>query len=100
MGRLGDLLELIETAPVGVHTLTGSLWRWTHHERARVAVDGDDDVLQTRLEHRTRGVPVVTTYASAVEAFRVLDGRARGFAVGRASPDLATLGLRSGARPS
>jgi hypothetical protein len=39
MGRLGDLLELIETAPVGVRTLTGSLWQWTHHERARRAIE-------------------------------------------------------------
>jgi hypothetical protein len=39
MGRLGDLLELLETAPVGVRTLTGSLWRWTHYERARRAVE-------------------------------------------------------------
>ena len=39
MGRLGDLLELIDSAPLGVHTLGGTLWRWTHHERTRRAVE-------------------------------------------------------------
>jgi hypothetical protein len=37
MGRKGDLLELIDGAPMGVHTLTGSMWKWTHHERSRRA---------------------------------------------------------------
>jgi hypothetical protein len=39
MDRLGNLLELIETAPVGLRTLTGSLWHWTHLERSRWAID-------------------------------------------------------------
>ena len=34
MGRKGDLLELIDGAPIGVHSLTGSIWKWTHHERS------------------------------------------------------------------
>ncbi len=37
MGRKGDLLELIDGAPVGVTTLTGSVWKWTHHERSQRA---------------------------------------------------------------
>ncbi len=37
MGRKGDLLELIDGAPVGVRTLTGSVWKWTHHERSQRA---------------------------------------------------------------
>ena len=37
MGRKGDLLELMDGAPIGVHTLTGSMWKWTHHERSRRA---------------------------------------------------------------
>jgi|GEM_PF-1400113 len=37
MGRKGDLLELIEGAPIGVRTITGSMWKWTHHERSRRA---------------------------------------------------------------
>jgi hypothetical protein len=39
MGLKGDLLELIDRAPVGLHTLSGSLWRWTHNPRARQAFD-------------------------------------------------------------
>lgn len=35
MGRKGDLLELIDGAPIGVRTLTGSVWKWTHHERSQ-----------------------------------------------------------------
>lgn len=38
MGRKGDFLELLDAAPVGVATLTGSLWRWTHHERSQRAM--------------------------------------------------------------
>jgi hypothetical protein len=37
MGRKGDLLELIDGAPIGVRTLTGSVWKWTHHERSQRA---------------------------------------------------------------
>ena len=37
MGRKGDLLELIDGSPVGVDTLTGSVWKWTHHERMQRA---------------------------------------------------------------
>ena len=37
MGSKGDLLELIDGAPIGVHTLSASIWKWTHHERARKA---------------------------------------------------------------
>jgi len=37
MGRKGDLLELIDGAPIGVTTLTGSIWKWTHHERSQRA---------------------------------------------------------------
>ena len=37
MGRKGDLLEPIDGAPRGVHTLTGSVWKWTHHERSQRA---------------------------------------------------------------
>jgi hypothetical protein len=33
MGLKGDLLELIDGAPVGLHTLTGAVWKWTHQER-------------------------------------------------------------------
>jgi hypothetical protein len=39
MGSKSDLLELIDGAPLAVHTLTGSLWTWSHHARARQAVD-------------------------------------------------------------
>jgi hypothetical protein len=35
MGRKGDLLELIDGAPVGVSTLTGSVWKWIHQERSQ-----------------------------------------------------------------
>jgi hypothetical protein len=38
MGRKGDLLELIDGAPIGVHTLTGSVWRWKHYERSQRAI--------------------------------------------------------------
>lgn len=38
MGCKGDLLELIDGAPLGVSTLSGSLWTWTHHERQRRAL--------------------------------------------------------------
>jgi maleate isomerase len=34
--------------------------------------DGDDDILRTRLQRRTNGVPVVTTCAAAVQALRAL----------------------------
>ena len=37
MGSKGDLLELIDDAPIGVSTLSGSVWKWTHHERSRRA---------------------------------------------------------------
>jgi outer membrane lipoprotein-sorting protein len=37
MGSKGDLLEVIDGAPIGVHTLTGSVWKWTHYERSRRA---------------------------------------------------------------
>lgn len=37
MGPKGDLFELIDGAPVGVTSLTGSVWRWTHHERSQRA---------------------------------------------------------------
>jgi outer membrane lipoprotein-sorting protein len=37
MGIKGNLLELIDGAPLGVHTLTGSVWKWTHHERSQRA---------------------------------------------------------------
>lgn len=37
MSRKGDLLELIDGAPLGVTSLTGSVWTWTHRERARRA---------------------------------------------------------------
>jgi len=37
MGRKGDLLELMDGAPIGVHTLSGAMWKWTHHERSRRA---------------------------------------------------------------
>ena len=37
MGLKGDLLELIDGAPMGVHGLSGSMWKWTHHERSRRA---------------------------------------------------------------
>jgi len=39
MGRKGDLLELIDGAPDGLSSLTGSIWKWTHHERSRRAVE-------------------------------------------------------------
>jgi len=39
MGRKGDLLELIDGAPRGVHTLTGSVWKWTHHERVQRGIE-------------------------------------------------------------
>ena len=38
MGPKGDLLELIDGAPVGVQSLSGSVWKWTHHERSQRAV--------------------------------------------------------------
>ena len=38
MGRKGDLLELIDGAPIGVRTLTGSVWKWTHRERYQRAI--------------------------------------------------------------
>lgn len=38
MGGRGDLLELIDDAPVGVTSLAGSVWKWTHHGRSRRAV--------------------------------------------------------------
>jgi outer membrane lipoprotein-sorting protein len=37
MGIKGDLLELIDGAPRGVHTLAGSVWKWTHQERSQRA---------------------------------------------------------------
>lgn len=39
MGRKGDLLELIEGAPGGLVSLSGSVWRWTHHERSLRATE-------------------------------------------------------------
>jgi len=39
MGRKGDLLELIDGAPGGIVALSGSVWRWTHHERSRKAIE-------------------------------------------------------------
>jgi outer membrane lipoprotein-sorting protein len=38
MGRKGDLLELIDGAPIGVRTLTGSVWKWTHPDRSQRAL--------------------------------------------------------------
>jgi len=37
MGRKGDLFELIDGSPIGVRTFSGSVWRWTHHERSQRA---------------------------------------------------------------
>ena len=39
MGRKGDLLELIDSAPAGLQSLSGSIWKWTHHPRARRAIE-------------------------------------------------------------
>jgi hypothetical protein len=39
MGKKGDCLELIESAPIGVDTLTASVWNWIHHERSRNAIE-------------------------------------------------------------
>jgi len=39
MGRKGDLLELIDDAPRGVTSLSGSVWRWTNRRRTREAYD-------------------------------------------------------------
>jgi hypothetical protein len=37
MGRKGDLLELIDEAPRGIASLSGSVWRWINNGRAREA---------------------------------------------------------------
>jgi outer membrane lipoprotein-sorting protein len=39
MGQMGDLMELVDGAPLGLRTLSGSLWKWTHHARSRRAID-------------------------------------------------------------
>lgn len=39
MGKKGDLLGLIDEAPVNLRTFEAALWTWHHHERARQAVD-------------------------------------------------------------
>lgn len=39
MGEKGDLLGLIDEAPVNLRTFEATLWTWRHHERARQAVD-------------------------------------------------------------
>lgn len=39
MGEKGDLLGLIDEAPVNLRTFEAALWTWRHHERARQAVD-------------------------------------------------------------
>ncbi|HWD50812.1 MAG TPA: hypothetical protein VG412_00320 [Acidimicrobiales bacterium] len=32
-------MELIDGAPAGLRSLRGSIWKWTHHERARRAIE-------------------------------------------------------------
>ena len=39
MGEKGDLLGLIDEAPVNLRTFEATLWTWRHHERARQAVE-------------------------------------------------------------
>ncbi len=39
MSRKGDLLELIDQAPVGLQTVEARLWRWTHNARTRQAIE-------------------------------------------------------------
>lgn len=39
MGQKGDLLELIDSAPIGLRSLSGSIWKWTHYERSRRAIE-------------------------------------------------------------
>jgi outer membrane lipoprotein-sorting protein len=37
--KRGDLYDLIDRAPVGLHSLRASLWKWTHHERSARAME-------------------------------------------------------------
>jgi hypothetical protein len=39
VGEKGDLLGLIDEAPVNLRTFGATLWTWLHHERACQAVD-------------------------------------------------------------
>ncbi len=53
MGRKGDLLELIDGSPNGLSSLTGSIWKWTHHERSRRAIEAVTRRINTNVSHAT-----------------------------------------------
>jgi outer membrane lipoprotein-sorting protein len=55
MGRKGDVLELIDGAPGGTVALSGSVWRWTHHERSRRAIETLTQRINVRMATATFG---------------------------------------------
>jgi hypothetical protein len=57
MGRKGDLLELIDSAPVGLRSLSGSIWKWSHHERARRAIEEVSRNVNSSVAHFGFGGP-------------------------------------------
>jgi hypothetical protein len=67
MGRMGDLLELIDAAPVGVRSLSGSLWKWTHHERTRRAIEEMAQRSGTTVSHFGFGGPIGETTDEHIE---------------------------------
>lgn len=61
MGRKGDLLELIDNAPIGLRSLSGSLWKWTHHARCRLAIDEISRSVNASVTHLGFGNPLGET---------------------------------------
>jgi hypothetical protein len=73
MGRKGDLLELIDGAPLGLQSLTGSLWKWRHNERFRQAVDHLSQRRGTSISHHIAiGGPVSETSDEHLRVWLVL----------------------------
>ncbi len=84
MGRKGDLLELIDGAPIGVSTLTGSVWIWMHRERSHRALmqraqpqDGSVSVAATERLKRSQREPASKVHSaqSLLGPERILHGR-------------------------
>ena len=61
MGVKGDFFELIDDAPHGLLSLSGSLWKWRHHERRRRAIAEMTRRGGGSVTHMGSGGPVTET---------------------------------------
>jgi len=77
MGRKGDLLELIDGAPIGVRTLTGSVWKWKHNERSQRAVKELSQSHGGSVSFATFGGPLGETSDQHLRVWLDLTGRWR-----------------------